>query len=119
MWYLDKISANSNSITKDKPWQSQLFILWGTETLCFAVLRDSRLALYTCCLMWSAGRDAEVLPFHVVPRGQEWRCSIPWSLKDTVFVASRVAARAGQDRRADSGIQQQAAGDALGGPEGA
>jgi hypothetical protein len=48
--YLDKIRADGNGITEDEPWQSQLFIPRGTETSCFAVLRDSRLALYTCCL---------------------------------------------------------------------
>jgi hypothetical protein len=48
--YLDKIREDGNGISKDEPWQAQLFITRGTETLCFAVLRDSRLALYTCAL---------------------------------------------------------------------
>jgi hypothetical protein len=48
--YLDKIRADDNGISKDEPWQAQLFIARGTETSCFVVLRDSRLALYRCTL---------------------------------------------------------------------
>jgi len=48
--YLAKIRADGNGISDSEPWQAQLFIQEGTEMSCFAVLRDSRLELFTCSL---------------------------------------------------------------------
>merc|ERR1719296_534899 len=48
--YLEKIRADGNGVSKDEPWQAQLFINEGVEMSCFAVLRNSRLELFTCAL---------------------------------------------------------------------
>jgi len=64
--YLEKIRTDGNGVSEQEPWQAQLFIEKGTEISCFAVLRDSSLELYTCCLSSAsqlryvhAGRESE------------------------------------------------------------
>ncbi len=68
--YLERIRANGNGISDDEPWQGQLFIEEGTKMSCSAVLRDSRLELFTCCLS-SASQLRYVHAGRTTPAGNE------------------------------------------------
>lgn len=48
--YLKKIRDDGNGICEQEPWQAQLFVECGTEIACYAVVRESRLRLFTACL---------------------------------------------------------------------
>merc|ERR1712151_1486015 len=48
--YLDKIRADGNGVSKDEPWQAQLFVEQAREFACYAVVRNSQLQLFTACL---------------------------------------------------------------------
>merc|ERR1712151_1185265 len=54
-----------------EPWQAQLFVESGTELACYAIVRHSRLRLFTACLS-SASQLRYVHTGGRAPEGVEW-----------------------------------------------